>query len=186
MHGGQDTAQISQWPQPLPHHHHHAPSLAPPCTSLPTSFELTSEVRPEGGRRRASSMMASIMSDWFLVCYLHCSLGEKTSLPTGVLQFPLFIQDYTSNPIIKHRSCPESSLIACRCAQAPTAARPPRPPARSLTHAGSRIRTAHPLVKLSVGNHVQGRVRADGDGATPPSCAARDTGGACLTSGNTL
>lgn len=71
-----------------------------------------------------SSMMASTRSEWVLVCYLHCSLGEKTSLPTGVLQFPLFIQDYTSNPIIKHHSCPESSLIACRCAQAPTAACP--------------------------------------------------------------
>lgn len=105
-----------------------APGLTPHCTSRLMSFKLTSEVQPEG-RGLASSIIASIISEWFLVCYLHCSLGEKTSLPAEVLQCLLFIQDYTSNPIIKHRSCPESRVIAYRCAQTQTSAHPPWPPA---------------------------------------------------------
>lgn len=102
------------------------PGPTPLSASHAKSFTLTPEVPPEG-RRLACSIIASIMSEWFLVCYLHCSPGEKTSRPTEVLQFLLFIQDYTSNPIIKHHSCPESRVIAYRCAQTKTSAHPKWP-----------------------------------------------------------
>lgn len=109
--------------------------------SFAKSLTLTPEVSPEG-RRLASSITASIMSESFLVCYLHCSLGEKTSLPTEVLQFLLFIQDYTSNPIIKHRSCSESRVIAYRCAQTQTSAHPEWPQAGYLICCGLMTKTA--------------------------------------------
>lgn len=121
---------------------HLAPSLTPHCTLFAGSFKLTSEVQPDG-RRLASSIIASIIREWFLVCYLHCSLGEKTSLPIEVLQFLLFIQDYTSNPIIKHRSCPESGVIAYRCAQTKTSAHPTWPLARCSIHSGLMIEMAN-------------------------------------------
>lgn len=105
-----EAPAVAPHPAPTPY------LLTPHGNLLAKHFALTSEVQPEG-RRLASSIIASIMSEWFRVCYLHCSLGEKTSLPTEVLQFLLFIQDYTCNPIIKHRSCPESRVIAYRCAQ---------------------------------------------------------------------
>lgn len=143
-----------------------APSPAPPGPCRAPSFELTSEGRPEGGRRRASSLLAAMRSGWFLLCYLPCSLGEKTSPPAGVLPFPLFIQDYASNPIIKHRSCPESRLIACRCAPAPAAARPPRPPAPAPPHAGPRIRTRLPRGRCPW--NIASRDGSHGDRAATP------------------
>lgn len=138
------AAQTPRWPgskspATVPHP---TPSLTPHSRLLAKSFTLTPEVQPEG-RRLASSIIASIICEWFLVCYLHCSLGEKTSLPAQVLRFLLFIQAYTYNPIIKHRPCPESRVIACRCAQTSTCGHPKRPPARHFLHSGLMIEMAN-------------------------------------------
>lgn len=148
-----DSVQIPCWlgsrgQRPPGRSLHPAPGLTPDGSLLAQSWTLASGVQPEG-RSLASSIRAAVTSAWFLVCYLHCSLGEKTSLPTEVLQFLLFIQDYTYNPIIKHRSCPESRVIAYRCAQTKTSAHPKWPPAGYSIAPGWVTKMPHSLLELS-------------------------------------
>lgn len=134
------------------------PSLTPFGSLLAQSLTPGSGVQPEG-RRLESSTLAAVTSAWFLVCYLHCSLGEKTSLPTELLQFLLFIQDYTYNPIIKHRSCPESRVIAYRCAQTKTSAHPKWPPAGYSISSGWMTQRPNWLLELSKWNSHHGKER---------------------------